>query len=286
MLSQLSKGIDLSLPILPEALAGASGVSHAEPWGRWTDGPVAVFQFPHALPVPASVEIDIAHLYPANREGRLSVRMGSATREVAIPPGRGTVHVELAPSEPATSVEVRIPDPASPKSRGESQDERLLGIGMKALRITEASPGSDIERMMRGLADGVDLSAPTLPAFLRAEGLSHAEPAGRWTDGPVSRIRLAAPLPARFTLELVVAHVFEPNHGLPIRVEVGGVKREFTPQRENESVRLDFRIARPADTIEIHIPKPTSPAELGASTDARRLGIRLKQMRIVAGAPG
>jgi hypothetical protein len=45
-------------------------------------------------------------------------------------------------------------------------------------------------------------------------------------------------------------------------------------------VRLDFDLRQSADTIEIAIPKPTSPQSLGESQDPRMLGIRLRSLRV------
>jgi phosphoglycerol transferase len=133
------------------------------------------------------------------------------------------------------------------------------------------------------LGEGIAFAQRDLPPFvLGVEGISHAEPWGRWTDGAVAVIRFAHPLPPRFMLELHVSNVYGPNLGLPVRVRVGSEVREFTPTRPAETFRLEFAPGAPASTIELRIAKPASPLSLGASTDQRQLGIGLSRLRIVA----
>jgi len=43
---------------------------------------------------------------------------------------------------------------------------------------------------------------------------------------------------------------------------------------------LEFDLRRPSDTIEIVIPKPTSPQSVGEGGDPRMLGVRLKSLRV------
>ena len=112
------------------------------------------------------------------------------------------------------------------------------------------------------------------------EGISEVEPLGRWTDGPVARIRFNAALPTKFKLRLMVTTVYGPNHGLPVKVRVGATEQQFSVAQVPQSVSLAFDSTTPSDTIELVIPQPTSPRSRGESRDDRKLGIRLKSLAI------
>jgi 4-amino-4-deoxy-L-arabinose transferase-like glycosyltransferase len=133
----LSDGIEFSRPVLPPGVAAMAGISHAEPDGRWTDGPVARLRFVHRLPRRLRLELDIVDVYPPNRGRPLTARVESDIKEVRLPHSRGTVRLALESRAAANTIELHIPQPTSPASRGESQDMRLLGIRVKALRVVE-----------------------------------------------------------------------------------------------------------------------------------------------------
>ena len=128
----------------------------------------------------------------------------------------------------------------------------------------------------------VDFARHELPASVASTGgLSHAEPWGRWTEGGVATIRLASPLPRSFTLELAARTAYGPNAGAPFRARVGDQEREFTVSGVPEVIRLEFDLRRSADTIEIRVPRPTSPSSLGQGEDARLLGLGLRSLRVI-----
>ena len=137
--------------------------------------------------------------------------------------------------------------------------------------------------MYQPLAATREIAAPRLPDFVaKIEGISHAEPPGRWTDGPVARIRFSRALPRQFTLEFVVAHAYGPNRGLPVTVRVADATKQFVPDADNQRVSMKIFTRDAADTLEFLIPRPTSPASSGASRDTRALGIRLKELRVTS----
>jgi hypothetical protein len=271
----LAAGLDFTKPTLPADVVSLTGLSGFEARGRWTEGPVTRFQFADPLPRRFSLELDIGDLYARDRSVPLKVIVGDQSKDLHLPEHGGTVRLDFAPSTPTDAIEIRIPNPVSPKSRGESADPRELGIRLKSLRVL-ASTAQD-------LTEGIDFSNARLPAFVAAlDGISGYEPRGRWTDGAVARIKLREPLPPRFTLEIVVADVYEPNRGEPITVRIGGEAKAFQLDRAPATVRLSFAPAHPVDTIVLEIPRPTSPASKGESADSRKLGLRLQAIRILA----
>ena len=129
----------------------------------------------------------------------------------------------------------------------------------------------------------IDFTSPALPPSVkRASGLSVPEPWGRWTEGPVMSIELAEPLPTDFVLEIETVMAFHPNVNAPIIAAIGGVEREFRVGPQASRAELRFRLEKPASSLQLRIPRPTSPAELGFSGDSRKLGIGLKSIALRA----
>jgi hypothetical protein len=173
---------------------------------------------------------------------------------------------------------VEVPQVAASEFAATPVSRQVRYYAFELHRASETPSGDGPGR----LAAGIDLSAPVLPRDIAAmAGISHAEPEGRWTDGPVARLRFRRPLPARFTLELEIANVYPPNRGRRLRARVGSQIREARLPHERDTLRLAFVSSSPRDTIELRIPNPTSPASRAESSDGRRLGIRLKRFRIV-----
>lgn len=131
------------------------------------------------------------------------------------------------------------------------------------------------------VTEGFKFSTPGYPNFLSAlTGLSHHEDWGRWSEGKVVVLQFAKPLPTHFTLALT-ARAFGPNVGAPVVVKAGAVEQRFTPPDNTDHAHsLEFKLDAPTNRLEFHIPKPTSPAELNASTDSRLLGIGFVSLQI------
>lgn len=144
------------------------------------------------------------------------------------------------------------------------------------------SPPAPSESYPATLAEGIDFTKHGYPAFIaEATGLSGYEPWGRWTEGAKATFRFTQPLPKRFTL-IIQANAFGPNLGEVVTVKAGTVQQEFTITEQGQTRRLDFTLPEPIDTLELLIPKPTSPKDLQASEDARQLGLGLIKLQIQA----
>ncbi len=112
-------------------------------------------------------------------------------------------------------------------------------------------------------------------------GFSGWEPWGRWTEGPIARIRFERSLPQRFTLKIETTLAMPPNASPDIVVRAGSTEQRFRVGTGPTSVEIPMTLAAPADTIELLIPAPTSPRELGMSDDPRKLGIGIKTMTVL-----
>ncbi|KQR85479.1 hypothetical protein ASG35_27230 [Burkholderia sp. Leaf177] len=134
------------------------------------------------------------------------------------------------------------------------------------------------------LSEGIDFARNGWPAFLRDEsGLAFREPWGRWSDANVdSSVKLGffEDLPQRFTLALTIVP-FGPNAGKDLAVSIGEERYylKMTPAASEVKIAVDLK-GRRADSIELSPPLPTSPRELGLSSDLRKLGVGLIRLRI------
>jgi phosphoglycerol transferase len=128
------------------------------------------------------------------------------------------------------------------------------------------------------------LSGTPDPRFVSGiEGLSHAEPWGRWSNAKRVLIHFAQPLPRRAGV-LLSAKAYDINATLPFTVRVGGQSKEVRLGWSEQHLRLQFDTDGSARTLEIDIPKPVSPEELGRPGDPRKLGIGISEITITKGA--
>lgn len=148
-------------------------------------------------------------------------------------------------------------------------------------KVTPAtSPAPLVESYPATLVEGVDFTKPGYPTFIAAvTGMSAYEPWGRWTDGDKATFRFTQPLPKQFTL-IVQANVFGPNLGEAVKVKIGAAQQEFKITEQGQTHRLDFTLPESTDTIQLFIPKPTSPKDLQSGEDPRKLGLGLIKLQI------
>lgn len=112
-----------------------------------------------------------------------------------------------------------------------------------------------------------------------ARGLSLAEPWGTWSSGDVVTLEFSLPLPEKFTVHLT-AYASGPNVGKEFVARVGGKAIKFSLGPSTETKVLEFSDTNHSKIIQIEIPSPTSPKELGLSDDERSLGIAFTELRI------
>jgi hypothetical protein len=121
-------------------------------------------------------------------------------------------------------------------------------------------------------------------------GLSGPEPWGRWSLGKVIQFTFTEPLPPKFALHLT-GHAFAHNGGkdfhvvlnklMPDNVTSSGTGQKFSVPGDKDVERI-MRFDNPMGSrhISIIVPHPVSPAELGASGDARAIGLALAKLRV------
>ena len=118
------------------------------------------------------------------------------------------------------------------------------------------------------------------PGIIAAtEGLSYPEHWATWSNAGTLKLHFIYPLPKHFRLRLKAA-AFGPNVGAEFRVSVGAQQFAMTLAAEAREIELLFANEGRSRTIEIVVPHPTSPQELGQGTDSRKLGIALNELHI------
>lgn len=129
----------------------------------------------------------------------------------------------------------------------------------------------------------LDLSrAPDPQVVSGLEGLSHPEPWGRWSDAKRVRIEFAQPLPRRTGITFS-AKAYEVNTTLPFTVRVGGDSKQFRLDWFEQHIRMHFNTDGNARSLEIEIPQPVSPEQLGRPGDPRKLGIGISRIVVTDG---
>ena len=131
--STLADGITFNREGYPEFVAGATGISVPEAFGRWTDGARATIEF--ARPLPAMFTLTITAAQRGDKP--ISVTVGQARTDLHF--GRiwefKTVSVPIVTDGTAKVISFDIPEPRSPKDLGEGDDTRRLGLALVSLKV-------------------------------------------------------------------------------------------------------------------------------------------------------
>jgi len=114
-----------------------------------------------------------------------------------------------------------------------------------------------------------------------AEGLSHIEPWGRWTEGKQIVLHFSQPLPQNATV-ILKAQAFDVNTTLPFIMRVGSQEQRFRLGSQPQDVALPFTTDGNQRTVVIEVPRPTAPRDVSASIDDRKLGAGMVELEIAA----
>jgi hypothetical protein len=118
--------------------------------------------------------------------------------------------------------------------------------------------------------------------ILWERGLGSFEPWGRWSVGDLVEFGLSECLPQGNLKMTVRGHAFGPNVDLPVKVSFGGIEKmiKFADVDSQQTIYF-MNHMKCLNKITITIPKPTSPQEVGLSTDTRKLGIGLISIKVI-----
>jgi hypothetical protein len=249
-----------------------------EAWGRWTDGDTASLRI--TLPAPAAEPLALElELMPSEAGGTVSVSIdgvGLATAEVVS--GWVMWPIPGAVTEGKTSFLVTLRSSATicPSRSGGSTDDRILGVGVKAVRLHG--------RGTAGYETGKYLSTRSAAANgILLSGWHEMEDWGCWSSGRTAALELilAAPPKGRVLLELDIAPspvrsmlTLEVNgHALAAIVPVNGGNQWLLP--------VDATRERSRLWITLTVSETVRPADIDASADGRTLGVGLRGLAAI-----
>jgi hypothetical protein len=192
--------------------------------------------------------------------------------------------VELPPhvlSAGSVNLTIAVDEPRSPLAVGWSTDDRPLGLHLRSLTLGE------VDYSVRP-GECVVFGEATDGERLLAEGWSLPDPTGVWTNSDRARLVLeprADPLSeAVFVLDVVP--FLTPEHAeLTVDVWAQDTRLEHRVFRQDDlEGRLVLRLPpsvrddRGRIVVDFHLDEPVSPADLGMSSDPRRLGLHLNSL--------
>lgn len=127
----------------------------------------------------------------------------------------------------------------------------------------------------------IDFRKNGLPNFvIGLSGLSHEEGWGRWSEGSNVKLNLDLKLNKETTFYAEL-FPFGPNAGEPIVLTINNESHVMEPVEGKGNVfyaKFESIDEKQNTAITVNVSKPTSPAELGVSSDKRKIGLGLIQL--------
>jgi phosphoglycerol transferase len=120
----------------PGILEKITGVSDAEEFGRWTEGPAITMQFISPLPKRFRLVLK-AHAIGPNIDLPFRIKIGRQEKQFRLGSSSQSVEVPFETDGLEKTVRIDIPRPISPKELWHAADERLLGAALEQISITE-----------------------------------------------------------------------------------------------------------------------------------------------------
>lgn len=217
------------------------------------------------------------------------VKVGAKLRPAAEPDAAPVVHRTPLPGdlEPGAAVTVPVSivfdEPGEYEVTLDLLDERIvwfetLGLVPPRLHVT-------VLPRPAGTVSANSLSLPYECRFARLSpsriaGFGDPEPFGRWTIAEQAFVELPAPVSGPIVVVLA-CQAFGPNVGRELVVRAGGEARTVPLTAAHEQqYTVSFDGVDGATRLELVVPAPASPRELGVGDDDRRLGIALSTVSI------
>jgi hypothetical protein len=122
---------------LPPHVVALSGFSHAEDWGRWTDGPTARIDFAKPLPAKFTLDLSVKYVYAANSAKPTQIKIGGKQVNQLFNLSGKRYSIALESDGKAQAIEFVIAEPAAPADidSNPSGDKRKLGLGLADMKI-------------------------------------------------------------------------------------------------------------------------------------------------------
>lgn len=121
---------------LQDGIENIKGISHHEPWGRWSNAKNVVIDFKYPLPKSFNLEIEASALGP-NIDKYFSIVVGEEINTYKFPDGNiNTFFIDFKNNNKhSRSITIEVPAPITPLQLGINTDIRTLGIGLRKLKI-------------------------------------------------------------------------------------------------------------------------------------------------------
>ncbi len=131
--ASMAEGIDFKKPGYPIFVKSVQGIAGHEPWGAWTDGSVATFQFNQPLPQHFVLEIS-GGAWESNVNKPVGITIGEVRKEAIFKGdpfnGPETVSLDYTLTDVNDSIQITVPYPV-----GGPKDTRLIGVGLISLKV-------------------------------------------------------------------------------------------------------------------------------------------------------
>jgi phosphoglycerol transferase len=129
---------DMHQPFGTGIVASAEGLSHSEPWGRWSDSKQVVLHLSRPLPRHARVILK-ALAYDVNTELPFTMRVGSSSERFRLGWMMQDVGLVFDTDGNTRDLVIDVPRPLAPIVHGQP-DDRTLGICIADIEIGEREP--------------------------------------------------------------------------------------------------------------------------------------------------
>ena len=131
-----STPIDFTKDVWPGVISKTQGLSSAEKWGTWSNGQLVTINFFSPLPKKFNIHLT-AHAFGPNVGKNFVAKVNETSKEFKLGQDNEELVLNFDNSKEATTLQITIPAPSSPKkmSNGQSEDDRNLGIGLVQMRI-------------------------------------------------------------------------------------------------------------------------------------------------------
>ncbi|SDY55806.1 phosphoglycerol transferase [Variovorax sp. YR634] len=116
-------------------LRAVTGLQKYEPWGVWSEGATIALRFREALPKKFTLTLT-AKAFGPNIGQPFIVKIQDVQRTFVPQTEFETVKLEVELKNSTDLLLISVPHPVSPKSLGINEDVRVIGLGLKELRVT------------------------------------------------------------------------------------------------------------------------------------------------------
>jgi phosphoglycerol transferase len=126
-------GAMLTQPFGKGLIASAEGLSHSEPWGRWSDAKKVVLHLSQPLPEHARIVLK-AQAYDVNTERPFTMHVGAQSARFRVGWSAEEIGLVFDTDGKQRDIAIDVPQPVQPLTRGQP-DSRWLGIGILEIEI-------------------------------------------------------------------------------------------------------------------------------------------------------